>query len=156
METRWFIIDYRYFSVSVKIDWPNNDLPVEPFIGYTLDISARPIFIVHIVSLWAGLFRCCHFAILCTSFPNSAFNSDIFETDEECIYPAEGYHGAPEFLHTIRAAIVFEARLRAIWISGHVTHWCQLAQLWIYSRTPSPRSFTRSAYRSYERRFGGQ
>lgn len=62
MATRWFLIDYRYLSISVKVDWTNPELPVEPFTGYSLDFPLMPLFIIHIVSLWVAPFRCFRFA----------------------------------------------------------------------------------------------
>ena len=129
MATRWFLIDYRYLSISFTVDWPNADLPVEPFTGYSLDISPMPLFIIHIVSLWTGPFRCWHFAFLCTSFPNFTFNSDILETDETCIYPAPGFPGLPNLLDAIWRHIVFECRVYSIWSFGHLCHWCSVGLL---------------------------
>ena len=120
MGARWFLVGNRYFSISVKVEWPNYEMPIEPFIGFILDIPIRPLLIIHIVSLWTGPFRCLRFAFLCTSMPDFEFHSDILETDEDCVYPAPGYPGALDLLLTIWAECVFECRARAIWITGHI------------------------------------
>ena len=101
MSTRWFLIDRRYFSLSVRIGRNPDIENLEPFAGYFFDLSLRPIFIIHIVSLWTGPFRCFHFAILFTSFPNFEYSSDIYETDESCVYPAPGYAGSADLIATV-------------------------------------------------------
>ena len=122
MSTRWFLVDYRYFSVSVKVLWPDPTLPIEPFAGYILDISIRPLVICHIVSLWRGPLRCFRFAFLCTSMPNFEYHSDILETDDTCVYPAPDYPGAGDLVRVIWKTFVFECYVHAIWISGHISY----------------------------------
>ena len=126
MATRWFLIDYRYLSISVKVDWPNPELPVGPFTGYSFDFSIRPLFIMHIVSLWAAPFRCFQFAFLRTSIPDFTFRSDVLDTEESRIYPAGGYPVTLDLLHSLWRYFVFECRVHAIWSYRHVCHWYRL------------------------------
>ena len=104
---RWFLIDFRYLSVSVKIEYSAPDAPVEAFTAYILDITLRPLFALHIASVWTAPFRCLHFCFLLTSFESFSFNSDLLETDEECIYPSPGYPGLDHLLATIWREIFF-------------------------------------------------
>ena len=90
---RWFLIDQRYLSISIKLEFSDPEAPVEAFTAYIADIAPRPLFAFHIASLWTAPFRCLHFAILLTSFESFSPNSDILETDDECIYPSPGYAG---------------------------------------------------------------
>ena len=99
MSARLVLLDYRYFTIVVKIERPNVEHP-EPAPSYILDISTRLIFIIHAVSLRAGSPRCFHFDALCTSYPSVAFNTDILETGETRIYPAAGYPAARDFVAT--------------------------------------------------------
>ena len=90
MSSKWFLIDYRYLSISFTVDGPDLESPnVLPTL--IMDISIRPLFAVHISSMWDGCFRCTHFLIICTSFRSINFECDILETDEFFQYPRHNH-----------------------------------------------------------------
>ena len=115
---RWFLIDRRYLSISVKLEFSAIDAPVEAFTAYILDITLRPLFAFHVASIWTAPFRCLHFTILLTSFESFTFNSDILETDEENVYPAPGYPGAAHLANRIYRNLFFSGYIFLVeWIA---------------------------------------
>ena len=89
MQLRWFLVDWRYLSISFKHEGPDIE-DQDPQHCWIFDLTLRPIFTLHIASVWNGFPRCINFVILCTSFPGFSYQSDILETDESCIYPFPG------------------------------------------------------------------
>ena len=94
MGERWWFIDTRYFSLSFTYESANDLELGRSLVVWILDISVRPLFIIHIAVAWAAFLRCANFVFLCTPFPDFSYKSDIFETDESCIYPLSN---APPF-----------------------------------------------------------
>ena len=94
MRERWWFVDTRYFSVAVTYESFDDFEAGRHLSVWILDISVRPIFTIHIAVVWNCFLRCENFAILCTSFPDFAYRSDILETDESCEYPL---YNAPPF-----------------------------------------------------------
>ena len=117
---RWFIIDQRYLSISIKVEYSALDAPVEAFTAYIFDVTLRPLFALHIASVWTAPFRCLHFCFLLTSFESFSLNSDLLETDEDCIYPSPDYPGLPQLLERIWRILFFYVVISAL----EFKDWC--------------------------------
>ena len=100
MQIRWFIVDLRYLPISVKHEGPD----IEELDGqhaWVSDLTPRPLFTLHIASVWNSFPRCVNFVILCTSFVGFQYQSGVLETDDTRIYPC------PNAPSTLTCAIYF-------------------------------------------------
>ena len=94
---RWWIIDLRYLSISVTYQESDIEQP-NHISAWIFDVSIRPLCTLHIASTWQSLCKCENFTFLCTTFQTLNYASDIYETDETCVYPLSNAPSGGDFL----------------------------------------------------------
>ena len=82
MQTRWFVINRRYLSISVTLDGPGAENP-EGLRVFCFDLSLRPILTAHCASTWSAFGACDNFVLLITSFASFSFVSDHLDTHSD-------------------------------------------------------------------------
>ena len=82
MQTRWFLINTRYLSVSLTLDGPDAENP-EGLRVFCFDLSLRPILAAHCASTWSAFGACENFVFLVTSFASFSFASGHLDTYSE-------------------------------------------------------------------------
>ena len=120
MLQRWFLMDFRYRSIWATFETAATRLDVARC-GLFLDISLRPLFAVHVASIWNGFPRCIDCAIVITSFASIAITTDLLVAGDTCAYPAPGFPGALDLARRIWAYSISECRVHAIWIRGRLS-----------------------------------
>ena len=121
--TRWFLSDYRYLSISVKIEHSDIEAPVGSFTGYILAVAIRPLIAPRVSSLWTLPFRWLHFVALITSFSSFSLNCDIVQTDEECEYPDPGYPGPAHLAGAIWRSFILNGVSRLEHLASKFYYW---------------------------------
>ena len=105
MHNKYFIVDYRYLSIWITVETPEPAWNVQTW-TFLVDVSVRPIFAIHIASIWTSSTRCADFAIILTSFRSMIIHTDLNDTDETCIYPCPGFHNGFDLVVHIWEAFV--------------------------------------------------
>ena len=97
MQNRYFLVDFRYLSIWITIETPEPNWD-NRYWAFYFDLSVRPIFAIHIASIWRSFSQCVDFALACTSFQSMTITTDLRDLDETCIYPAPGTLGACDLI----------------------------------------------------------